>query len=174
MDATPSTIAQVVHSVLGERYMFHRRRWFVFDGLKWCYSPCGPRDELSTTIVAEFERRRDEFNGGLIDKVVERLKHAAFKDAVTSCCQTLFAFRGPLDTHASHFLCFIDGIVDVKSGALLDTGDPTWRTTIWFDCPRAEALEKLPDFVAAAEARREMDVRGCRVGESTTSPRAKH
>jgi hypothetical protein len=163
IDATPSSIARVVHSVLGERYMFHRRRWFMFDGLKWCYSPCGPRDELSTTVVDVFEGRRNEFNCGLIDKVVERLKHAAFKDAVTSCCQTLFAFRGPLDVHAEDFLCFTDGIIDVKTGAFLDAGDPSWRMTIWFECPRADALGKLADFAAAAAARREMDVRGSRV-----------
>lgn len=163
-DASPSSIARVVHSVLGERYMFHRRRWFVFDGLKWCYSPCGPRDELSTTMVAAFEAQRSEYNGGFIDKIVERLKHAAFKDAITSCCQALFAFRGQLDVHADQFLCFTDGLIDAKTGSFIDAGEPSWRTTIWFECPREDALSKLPDFVEAAVACREMDVRGSRVG----------
>lgn len=172
IDATPSGIARVAHSALKERYMFHRRRWFVFDGHKWCYSPCGPRDELSTTLVVEYEGRRDEFNGGLVDKVVERLKHAAFKDATTTCCQALFTYRGPLDVYADRYLCFADGIIDVKTGDLLEAGDPTWYTTIWFDCPMDDAVGKLSDFVAAAESCKKMDVRGGRVGESTTSPRA--
>lgn len=131
--------------------MFHRRRWFAFDGLKWVYSPWGPRDELSTTVVDAYEAERDEFNGPVVDETIMRLKHAAFKDAITTCCQPLFAYGGPLDLHAGRYLCFADGIVDAETGELRDRGDPAWRTTVWFDCPREAALHRLSEFVEAAQ-----------------------
>lgn len=152
-------IARVTHELLGDRYMFYRRRWFEFDGMKWTYSACGPRNELSTTVVGHFEAIRNDLNSASIDMIVARLKHAAFKDHIAGMCQALFVFTGRLDPHAERYICFSDGVLDAATGELLPCGDPAWRTTIWFDCPHDR--ERLPEFVAAAVEASKTDVREC-------------
>jgi hypothetical protein len=51
-------MAAVVHTIYREKYVCAKlksRQWFMFDGLKWCYTEIGPYHDISIHIVGLYE-----------------------------------------------------------------------------------------------------------------------
>jgi hypothetical protein len=118
-------IAAIVHHLYKNKYVCAKiksRQWFVYDGLKWCYTEIGPYHDLSTDVVAIYERRlaaeaekaagfetagdtaplnKEQANEweickkrvGRFEHIISKLKNVAFKESV--CREAMYLFYNP-------------------------------------------------------------------------------
>lgn len=147
MTGDTRAIAQVLYYLYKDSFVSlntRRPQWLVFDGRRWSFNEAGPRNILSTDLL-EYYIKYQESSGQDVSHVLLMLKHATWKASIMKSCQHVFyneRVLGELDKF-DWYLCFRNGILDLRDNSFMERGEPEWFISFYFDVEYTPDMSRL-------------------------------